>query len=83
MLPAKPFYSINVILNRVNTANLQNTSGYVVLYHCYSVFFSGYIPHPQSQYFGVGKIQPDQFEDYLQRKGMSKDELTRWLRPRY
>jgi 5-methyltetrahydrofolate--homocysteine methyltransferase len=40
-----------------------------------------YFSHPQSQYFGVGKIQPDQFEDYIQRKGMSKEELTRWLRP--
>jgi 5-methyltetrahydrofolate--homocysteine methyltransferase len=40
-----------------------------------------YFSHPQSQYFGVGKIQPDQFEDYVQRKGMSKEELTRWLRP--
>ena len=40
-----------------------------------------YFSHPQGQYFGVGKIQPDQFEDYVQRKGMSKDELTRWLRP--
>ena len=40
-----------------------------------------YFSHPQSQYFGVGKIQPDQFEDYVQRKGMSKEELTKWLRP--
>jgi 5-methyltetrahydrofolate--homocysteine methyltransferase len=40
-----------------------------------------YFSHPQSQYFGVGKIQPDQFEDYVKRKGMSKEELTRWLRP--
>jgi 5-methyltetrahydrofolate--homocysteine methyltransferase len=40
-----------------------------------------YFSHPQSQYFGVGKIQPDQLEDYTQRKGMSKEEMTRWLRP--
>jgi 5-methyltetrahydrofolate--homocysteine methyltransferase len=40
-----------------------------------------YFSHPQSQYFGVGKIQPDQLEDYTRRKGMSKDEMTRWLRP--
>lgn len=40
-----------------------------------------YFSHPQSQYFGVGKIQADQLEDYIQRKGMSKDEMTRWLRP--
>ncbi len=40
-----------------------------------------YFSHLQSQYFGVGKIQPDQFEDYFQRKGMTWEELERWLRP--
>jgi 5-methyltetrahydrofolate--homocysteine methyltransferase len=40
-----------------------------------------YFSHPQSQYFGVGKIQKDQLEDYAIRKGMSIDEATRWLRP--
>jgi 5-methyltetrahydrofolate--homocysteine methyltransferase len=40
-----------------------------------------YFSHPQSQYFGIGKIQQDQFEDYTKRKEMSKDEMERWLRP--
>lgn len=40
-----------------------------------------YFSHPQSQYFGVGKIQPDQFEDYVKRKGLPRDEMERWLRP--
>jgi 5-methyltetrahydrofolate--homocysteine methyltransferase len=40
-----------------------------------------YIAHPQSHYFGVGKIMQDQLEDYAKRKGMSMDEATRWLRP--
>ncbi len=40
-----------------------------------------YFSHPQSQYFGVGKIQKDQLEDYARRKGMSLDEATKWLRP--
>lgn len=40
-----------------------------------------YFSHPQSQYFGVGKIQKDQLEDYAKRKGMSIDDATRWLRP--
>ena len=40
-----------------------------------------YFSHPQSQYFGIGKIQPDQFDDYVKRKGMDKEELQRWLRP--
>jgi len=40
-----------------------------------------YFSHPQSQYFGVGKISEDQLDDYVRRKGMTKEELTRWLRP--
>jgi 5-methyltetrahydrofolate--homocysteine methyltransferase len=40
-----------------------------------------YFSNPQSQYFGVGKIQKDQLNDYAQRKGMSLEEATRWLRP--
>ncbi|WP_423803122.1 methionine synthase [Paraflavisolibacter caeni] len=40
-----------------------------------------YIAHPQSHYFGLGKIQKDQLEDYAERKGMSLDEAEKWLRP--
>ena len=40
-----------------------------------------YFAHPQSHYFGVGKIQRDQLENYAKRKGMSLDEAERWLRP--
>ncbi|MFI5131509.1 MAG: methionine synthase [Chitinophagales bacterium] len=40
-----------------------------------------YIAHPQSHYFGLGKIAKDQLEDYAKRKGMSIEEAERWLRP--
>jgi len=40
-----------------------------------------YIAHPQSHYFGLGKIGKDQLEDYAKRKGMSIEEAERWLRP--
>lgn len=40
-----------------------------------------YFSHPQSVYFGVGKINEDQFEDYLSRKDMPEAELRRWLQP--
>jgi 5-methyltetrahydrofolate--homocysteine methyltransferase len=40
-----------------------------------------YIAHPQSHYFGVGKIMRDQLEDYAKRKGMTVEEATKWLRP--
>jgi 5-methyltetrahydrofolate--homocysteine methyltransferase len=40
-----------------------------------------YFSHPQSQYFGVGKIQEDQLVDYATRKGQDMETATRWLRP--
>ena len=40
-----------------------------------------YFSHPESNYFGIGKIMQDQLKDYAKRKGMSLEEATRWLRP--
>jgi len=40
-----------------------------------------YFSNPQSQYFGVGKIQRDQLEDYAKRKNMSIELAERWLSP--
>jgi 5-methyltetrahydrofolate--homocysteine methyltransferase len=40
-----------------------------------------YFSHPQSRYFGVGKIGRDQVEDYAARKGWSLAEAERWLAP--
>ena len=40
-----------------------------------------YFAHPESKYFGVGKIEKDQVEDYTARKGMPLAEVERWLRP--
>ncbi|MGH6726138.1 MAG: vitamin B12 dependent-methionine synthase activation domain-containing protein, partial [Pseudolabrys sp.] len=40
-----------------------------------------YFSHPQSHYFGVGKIEPDQVEDYAKRKGWTVTECERWLAP--
>ena len=40
-----------------------------------------YFGHPQSKYFGLGKIQKDQMEDYAQRKKMSLDKAEKWLSP--
>lgn len=40
-----------------------------------------YFANPDSKYFGVGKIEKDQLEDYIRRKGSSEEEMTRWLRP--
>ena len=40
-----------------------------------------YFSHPESHYFGVGKIERDQVEDYARRKDWSVDEAERWLAP--
>jgi 5-methyltetrahydrofolate--homocysteine methyltransferase len=40
-----------------------------------------YFGHPESHYFGVGKIERDQIEDYARRKGWSAAEAERWLAP--
>jgi 5-methyltetrahydrofolate--homocysteine methyltransferase len=40
-----------------------------------------YFSHPQSQYFGVGKIERDQVEDYARRKVMDVAAVERWLSP--
>mgnify|MGYP000333129308 CR=1 FL=1 len=40
-----------------------------------------YIAHPESYYFGVGKVERDQVVDYAARKGMGVEEAERWLAP--
>ena len=40
-----------------------------------------YFGHPGSHYFGVGKIDRDQVEDYAARKGMDLAVMERWLSP--
>ena len=40
-----------------------------------------YFNHPESKYFGVGKVGKDQVTDYAKRKGQSQAEAERWLGP--
>jgi 5-methyltetrahydrofolate--homocysteine methyltransferase len=40
-----------------------------------------YLAHPEAHYFGVAKVERDQVEDYADRKGMSIEEVERWLSP--
>ena len=40
-----------------------------------------YFSHPDSAYFGVGRIDRDQIEDYAMRKGWSIAEAEKWLSP--
>jgi 5-methyltetrahydrofolate--homocysteine methyltransferase len=40
-----------------------------------------YFSHPDSKYFGLGKIQKDQVEDYAKRKNKPVKEIEKWLAP--
>lgn len=40
-----------------------------------------YFSHPDTRYFGLGKITRDQVEDYAERKGVSVEEVEKWLAP--
>jgi 5-methyltetrahydrofolate--homocysteine methyltransferase len=40
-----------------------------------------YFWHPEASYFGVGRIERDQVEDYARRKGVTLAEAERWLSP--
>ena len=40
-----------------------------------------YFSHPESSYFGLGKIGKDQVKDYAKRKGKSLKNVEKWLGP--
>ncbi|HSK08177.1 MAG TPA: methionine synthase [Vicinamibacterales bacterium] len=40
-----------------------------------------YFSHPQARYFAVGRVGRDQVESYAARKGMTVEEVERWLGP--
>ena len=40
-----------------------------------------YFSHPESKYFGLGKIDYDQLEDYAKRRKISTELAKKWLNP--
>ncbi|RZK47735.1 MAG: methionine synthase, partial [Pedobacter sp.] len=67
------------LLNTEEEIGLRLTESYA-MYPTAAV--SGfYFSHPESRYFGLGKITKDQIEDYAVRKNMSIEEVERWLSP--
>ena len=40
-----------------------------------------YFAHPESRYFGIGRIGVDQLESYAARRGMAIEEARAWLGP--
>ncbi len=81
--PACPDHTEKAKLFRLLDA--QKLSG-VRLTESYAMFptaaVSGwYFSHPDSHFFGIGKIDRDQVEDYAVRKGMTREEVEKWLSP--
>jgi len=67
------------LLDAENKIGLKITENYA-MYPTAAV--SGfYFAHPESRYFGLGKITKDQVEDYARRKGMPLEEAEKWLAP--
>ncbi len=81
--PAQPDHTekatLFALLDAENTAGVKLTESFA-MWPGSSV--SGlYFSHAESFYFGVGKIERDQVEDYAARKGWSVAEAERWLAP--
>lgn len=67
------------LLNATELAGIELTES-LAMYPAASVC-GWYFSHPESKYFGVGKITKEQVTDYAQRKQMPLEEAERWLTP--
>lgn len=81
--PAQPDHTEKATLFRLLDATEQ---AHVTLTQSFAMHpassVSGlYFSHPESVYFGVGKIEKDQVEDYASRKDMDLADVERWLSP--
>ena len=81
--PAQPDHTEKATL--FSLLDAENTAG-VTLTESFAMWpgssVSGlYFSHPESFYFGVGKIERDQVEHYAARKGWSVEQAERWLAP--
>jgi 5-methyltetrahydrofolate--homocysteine methyltransferase len=72
-------YKLFDLLNATETAGIQLTES-LAMYPGASVC-GWYFSHPESHYFGIGKILDDQLQNYAQRKDMSIEDMSRWLSP--
>jgi len=67
------------LLEAEDKAGIALTSGYAMTP---AASVSGYyFAHPESAYFGLGKIGRDQVEDYAERRGVSVEQVEKWLSP--
>jgi 5-methyltetrahydrofolate--homocysteine methyltransferase len=67
------------LLNARSVAGIQLTES-LAMYPASSVC-GWYFAHPDSKYFGLGKITDEQVQDYAARKNKPIDEMRKWLNP--
>jgi 5-methyltetrahydrofolate--homocysteine methyltransferase len=72
-------YKLFHLLDAANATGITLTES-LAMYPASSVC-GWYFANPESKYFGVGKINRDQLEDYAARKKMTMEDAERWLRP--
>jgi 5-methyltetrahydrofolate--homocysteine methyltransferase len=80
--PACPDHSLKPVLFDMlggNPGEVTLTENFAMLPT--SAVSGFYFGHRDSQYFGVARIGPDQLENYAERRGVSLEQATRWLRP--
>jgi len=81
--PAQPDHTEKATLWKLmdvgNTAQIELTESYAMWPG--SAVSGLYFAHPESHYFGVGKVELDQVEDYAARKAWTVEECERWLAP--
>lgn len=81
--PACPDHSLKPILfemlNATKNTGIELTSSFAMTP---TAAVSGfYFAHPQSEYFGVARIDEDQVADYAKRRSLSIDKAKQYLRP--
>ncbi len=81
--PACPDHSLKPtlfdMLNATENTGIELTSSFAMTP---TAAVSGfYFAHPQSEYFGVARIDEDQVEDYAKRRGLNMDLAKQYLRP--
>jgi 5-methyltetrahydrofolate--homocysteine methyltransferase len=81
--PAQPDHTEKAtlfqLLSATETAGIELTESFAMTP---PAAVSGlYFGHPESHYFGVGRIERDQVQDYARRKGWDLRTAERWLAP--
>ena len=67
------------LLDAPNTAGVSLTESFAMMP---AASVSGYyFAHPEAAYFGIGRIDRDQVQDYARRKGIDVQTAERWLAP--